>query len=108
APSFFTTIALLITFSRLPLQDVLPPIAFVAAAVAATALRFHQALGWPACRRGLVGLFLFAALIALWLFSTRALYPVGHDDYGYHLAAIWDLAAEWHPFFSNHNNIWVG
>ncbi len=103
----FVFLAVLLVFSRIPLQHFLPPAAFVAAAAVLAGGLFWYLAGRRAVVAGMVSLAIFCAILAIWSFATQSFYPAGHDGYGYHLSAIWDLAAGWHPFFSHHNNIWV-
>src|SRR5690606_39553580 len=71
---------LLLTYSRLPLQDTLPPALFVATAIVTTVLAFALTLGWTACRNGLIGLALFCAVMTVWAYGTQYFYPARSEE----------------------------
>src|SRR5690606_34308728 len=68
---------------------------------------FHLSFGYRALLIALLAIAGFIALLLLWAYGTSFLFSPGDDEYAYHLTAIWDLAAGWHPFLSAHDNIWV-
>ncbi|MFC4269862.1 hypothetical protein GQF03_04980 [Sneathiella chungangensis] len=107
AASIFTFAALLLIANRLPVQGVLSAAIIVPISAGVTLLLVFASDGWRSTRVALYALLAFFAVLAIWAFGTQSLYPVGHDGYVYHLPAIWDLAAGWHPFFTPHNNIWI-
>lgn len=98
---------LLLIANRLPLQNVLSAAIIVSFSAGATLLLVFMTDGLRSTRVALYALLAFFAVLAVWAFGTQSFYPAGHDGYAYHLPAIWDLAAGWHPFFTPHNNIWV-
>ena len=107
AAYIYIFLAILLTASRIPNTGYLSPFAVFILAIAITCLLVVISRGVKSGLAALGAITGFCALIALWAVATQALYSPGDDEYIYHIHAIWDIAAGWHPYFSPHNNIWV-
>ena len=107
AAYIFIFLAALLTISRLPLEGFLPPALFFVFSLGTVAAIIWVTGGFRSMLLALGSIAAFCALILFWTWLTRGLYSPGDDEYIYHIHAIWDIAAGWHPFFSPHNNIWV-
>ena len=103
----FVFLAILLVCSRIPLQHILPPAGFVVAAAVLAGGLFWYLDGRRAVVVGIISLVIFCAILVILSFVTQSFYPAGHDGYGYHITAVWDLAKGWYPFLNHHNNIWV-
>ncbi|MAZ04785.1 MAG: hypothetical protein CMN56_16750 [Sneathiella sp.] len=107
ASSTLIFMAVLLMLSRIPIQGFVQPIPLVVASAVLVTFAIRMIDGHKSSLIALISIFGFCLLMAMWGFATQIFYPAGHDGFGYHLTAIWDLAAGWNPFFSSHNNIWV-
>tara|TARA_R100000005_G_scaffold69194_3_gene37073 strand:+ start:7728 stop:9500 length:1773 start_codon:yes stop_codon:yes gene_type:complete len=103
----YAFLALLLIISRIPFPASVPASVDVGIAIVFCLAVFQLSFGWQAVRTALVALAGFFVLLLVWAYGTSSLFSPGDDEYAYHLTAIWDLAAGWHPFFTAHDNIWV-
>lgn len=107
ACAVYAFLAILLVISRIPFPDVISAGADIAISVIMCLAMFQVLLGARALATSLLALAAFFALLLIWAYGTAFLFSPGDDEYAYHLTAIWDMAAGWHPFFSAHDNIWV-
>lgn len=105
--SIYIFLAILLTLSRLPAPDSIPPAVFLISTALLTGALLYLRGGVKALLAAIVAIAGFMLLLYFWAYLTRSFYDTGHDSYAYHLRAVWDLAAGWDPFVSEHRNLWV-
>jgi hypothetical protein len=107
AASILIFLALLLTIGRADLYGLVSPILQTCLAFGITLAILAGLGGHKSAFAALFSLISFVSILVGWAYVTQPFYPAGHDGYVYHMTAIWDMAAGWHPFLSSNNNIWV-